>query len=400
MHRVNLLSTLVKETDSKIVFLIADGLGGLSRDAGSDTELKSASTPQLDRLAVQSSLGLSIPVARGITPGSGPAHLSLFGYDPVEYLIGRGALAAAGLGFKQKPGDLAARINFCTVDADGIITDRRAGRIPTKINAQLCKKLSSIKIKGVEIIIMPVKEHRAAVVFRADGLGDDLNDSDPQKTGVPPLTVKHLKPRSKKSARIVNEFINKAKDMLKDEPKANMLLTRGFALPPSIPSMNKLYKLKTIALCTYPMYKGLAHFVGMNVIHGLTGKDDQIRVLKEHYRNYTFFFVHYKKTDAAGEDGNFENKVKAIEEFDGLVGEVLGLEPDCLVITGDHSTPAVLKSHSWHEVPVLIHAKYARADGLLFNEHECRKGSLGIFPAKELLALALAHALKLEKFGA
>lgn len=401
MNQIELLQEIVKETPSKIVYLIMDGLGGLPTETSELTELEVAKTPNLNKLAYNSSLGLSIPVFPGITPGSGPGHLGLFGYNPMEYLIGRGALSAAGVGFKQGKEDLAARINFCTVDAKGDVTDRRAGRIPTELCIKLSKKLSGIKIKGAEIFVLPEREHRAVVIFRAKGLSDKLSDTDPQKIGVPPKKVTALDAKSKKAATLVAEFIKKASQVLKNDHPANMILLRGFAKKPALPQFPEIYKLKPLAIAVYPMYKGLAHLAGMTVLDGLLTIDEQIEALKKNWNNYTFFFIHYKYTDSTGEDGNFSEKIKKIEIVDSFIPEIMKLNPDCLIVTGDHSTPSALKTHSWHGVPFMISSKFARRDkATKFSESDCAKGSLGAFEAKYTLSLALAHAGKLDKFGA
>lgn len=401
MTYIELLENVVKETPSKIVYLIMDGLGGLPTDNSELTELEVAKTPNLNKLAYNSSLGLSIPVFPGITPGSGPGHLGLFGYDPLQYLIGRGALSAAGVGFRQDKEDLAARINFCSVDSKGNVTDRRAGRIPTELCEKLCKKLFGIKLKDAKIFVLPEREHRAVVVFRAKGLSDKLSDTDPQKTGVSPKKVTALDSKAKKSASIVADFLKKAQQTLKNDHPANMILLRGFAKKPELPQFPDIYKLKPLAIAVYPMYKGLAHLAGMKVIDDLKSFEEQIDVLKKNWKDYTFFFIHYKYTDSTGEDGNFSEKVKKIEFVDKFIPNILKLNPDCLIVTGDHSTPSALKTHSWHGVPFLLYSKYSRRDkATKYSESACAKGSLGVFEAKYTLSLAMAHAGKLDKFGA
>ncbi len=402
MNHIELLKSLSKETPSKIIYFVMDGVGGLPTPDSELTELEAANTPNLDKLAYKSSLGLSIPIFPGITPGSGPGHLAIFGYDPLEHQIGRGALSAAGVGFQQGDDDIAARINFCTIDGNGNVTDRRAGRIATDICDNLCKKISeTVKLDGVKFFIQAEKEHRAMVVFRGKGLSDKLTDTDPQKTGVPPKAVKAMEPEADKAAAVINDFLAKVKETLKEEHPANMMLLRGFASKPVIPQFQDVYKLKPLAVAVYPMYKGLAHLVGMNVLQGLNNLDDQMDALRKHWNDYDFFFVHFKYTDSRGEDGDFAKKVQMIEEADKYIPQLLDLNPDCLIVTGDHSTPAVMKSHSWHGVPFLLFSQYARRDkSEAFNESTCAKGSLGNFEAKYALSLAMAHAMKLEKFGA
>ncbi len=386
---------------SKIVMLIADGLGGLPVAPGGPTELEAAKTPNLDALAKQGVQGSMYPIAPGITPGSGPGHLSLFGYDPVKHLIGRGALEATGVGFKLGPKDVAIRCNFCTLDADGNISDRRAGRIPTDESAPLAIKLRAVKIPGVEVFVEPVKEHRFVVIFRGEGLGGNVADTDPQQTGTPPLAPVARDAASKRTAEVAALFIAEAKKLLADQPKANGLTMRGFSAAPSIDSYEEVYGLRAAAIAVYPMYKGLAQLVGMEVVGEPGTLEEEIDVLAKAWADHDFFFVHFKYTDSRGEDGNFDEKVKMIEQFDSIVPRVMALEPTVLIVTGDHSTPARLASHSWHSVPALLVAETCRPDGLTaFGEREALRGGLGHFPGVYLMPLALAHAERLAKFGA
>ena len=401
MISAEIVRGLTVRNDARIVLLVLDGLGGLPDAKTGKTELEAAHTPYMDELARRGICGMADPIGRGITPGSGPAHLSLFGYDPLKYQIGRGALAALGVGFELGPNDVAARINFATIDRKGIVTDRRAGRIPTERNQQLCAKLRKIEIPGVELFIEPVKEHRAVVVFRAAGLSDQLTDSDPQKVGLSPLDVVPISAEAAKSAEIANNFISQARELLKDERPANMVLLRGFAKYPDVPSMSEVYGLNSAAIAAYPMYKGIARLVGMDLLSSGDRIADEFNTLADNFAKYDFFYLHIKKTDSTGEDGNFAGKVKVIEEVDSCIPRLTGLNPDVVVITGDHSTPSLLKAHSWHPVPVLLFSKWCRPDRVEeFSESQCLSGGLGRFPATEIMVLALANALKLKKFGA
>jgi len=402
MDTQNLVKSLAKETESRIVLLVLDGLGGLPVGPQSKTELEMARKPNMDKLAKAGVLGLADPVAPGITPGSGPGHLGLFGYDPVKYLIGRGVLEALGIDFPLKPGDVAVRINFCTVDNKGVVTDRRAGRISTEVNAKLCKKLRSrIKITGAEYFLEPVKEHRAALVFRGPGLGGKINDTDPQVVGKKPLEMAAGDKESEKTKKLAEQFLSQAREILEDEHPANMLLLRGFACFAHYPSFDEIYKLKACAIAQYPMYRGLARLVGMDVLEVGPEMEDLFKLLEESWSKYNFFFVHIKKTDSAGEDGDWARKVEVIEKADRQIPKVLKLKPEVLVITGDHSTPSKLKSHSWHPVPVLISSENVRPDlAKEFGERACSQGALGRFEMRHLMTIAMACALKLEKYGA
>jgi 2,3-bisphosphoglycerate-independent phosphoglycerate mutase len=397
----DLITGLREPGEGKIVLLVSDGIGGLPLKPGGLTELETAQTPNLDALATIGVQGLSTPIKPGITPGSGPGHLGLFGYDPLKYIIGRGALEAAGIGFAMTENDIAIRGNFCTIDAAGNISDRRAGRIPSDESAKVVAKLRAIKIPGVELFVEPVKEHRFVLVIRGEGLGDAVADTDPQRTGIPPLDPVWHDNNSKKTAEIALEFFNQAKKILADEPKANCLTLRGFAKKPHMPSYKEIYGLKAACIAVYPMYKGLASFAGMELVGKPVTLTEEIETLEKAWNDYDFFFVHFKYTDSRGEDGNFNEKVKMIEELDKVVPRIAALKPACLVVTGDHSTPAKMASHSFHPVPTLIVSDLARTDETKhYGEKDAVYGGLGHFEAMYLMPLAMAHAGRLGKFGA
>ena len=402
MINEEIMKSLAIKTESKIVLLVTDGIGDIPSE-NNKTVLEKAFIPNLDKLASKSACGLTDPISCGITPGSGPAHLSLFGYDPIKYQIGRGVLEALGIGMELTSCDLACRGNFATLDKEGIITDRRAGRIATELNEKLCKFMQDkINLIGdVEVIIRPGKEHRFVVVFRGDGLDGALSDADPQKVGEKIKFTEALDSKAKKSAETVNEFIEQATEVLKEHHPANTILLRGFAKHPGLPTMKELFKLTPAAIATYPMYKGLSKLVGMDILETGESLNDEFKTLQDNFSKYDFFYLHIKKTDSYGEDGNFEQKVKVIEEVDKYIPEVLALKPDVLVVTGDHSTPALMKGHSWHPNPFMLFSKYIRVDEVKqFNEKECVKGGLGRFSAVDALPLMMANALKLQKFGA
>ncbi len=386
---------------SKIVMLVGDGLGGLPMTPGGKTELETAKTPNLDALATKGVQGLSIPVKPGIAPGSGPGHLGLFGYDPLKYQIGRGALEATGIGFTMQPGDVAVRCNFCTLDADGNISDRRAGRIATEESAPLAISLRQIKIPGVEIFVEPVKEHRFVVVFRGAGLSGNVKDTDPQATGVPPLDPIAEDADSQRTADVAKQFLKQARQILKVQKKANFHTMRGFASRPDMPSYEEVYGLRAAAIAVYPMYKGLASLVGMDIVGQASTLDEQMQILKENWDKYDFFFIHFKYTDSSGEDGNFDEKVRRTEQLDACLPAITALKPDVMIVTGDHSTPAYLKNHSWHPVPTLLVSDCCRPDPhTSFGETQAITGGLGQFEAQYLMLLALSNAGRMGKFGA
>ncbi|MFZ0547810.1 MAG: 2,3-bisphosphoglycerate-independent phosphoglycerate mutase [Candidatus Promineifilaceae bacterium] len=404
MANFDLMRELAKKEGGKIVLLVMDGLGGLPMGDHAQTTLEYANTPNMDRLAAEGCQGLSHPITRGVTPGSGPAHLALFGYDPVAVPVGRGVLSALGIGFDLHDDDVAARGNFCTVDQNGLITDRRAGRISTELALPLVEKLSKVQVDGVQAFVRSVKEYRFMLALRGEGLNGAIDDTDPQVTGEPPLPVTALKPAAERTAKLLQAWVDKAHEALKGEHPANSFVLRGFAQDPKLPKFDDVYKLKAACVAVYPMYKGVSKLVGMDVLE--TGADytpeDEFQVVADHWNDYDFFFVHIKPTDSRGEDGNFEAKAAVIEQVDKALPSLLALSPDVLVITGDHSTPARLKSHSWHPVPTLLWAPASHLPDLTdhFGEREGQRGGLGQFPANELMPMALAHALRLEKYGA
>jgi 2,3-bisphosphoglycerate-independent phosphoglycerate mutase len=385
------------------VFIILDGLGGIQMEEKGGTELQVARTPNLDKLAEVSSCGLMEPVSPGITPGSGPSHFALFGYDPIRYNIGRGILEATGIDFPLTERDVVARINFATVNREGTVIDRRAGRISSETNKRICQKLQKgLQLGGgVEVIVEPVKEHRAVLVLRGEGLRGEIEDTDPEREGYPPLEPKAFTPEAQKTVDLVREFVLQTQQILADEPKANMVLLRGFAKHTLYPSMKERYGLNALAIAAYPMYRGISRLVGMNVLSSVGTLEEEFRALADHFAKYDFFFLHVKQTDSRGEDGDFEGKVAVIEDVDRYIPQVRLLQPDVLVVTGDHSTPAKLASHSWHPLPIILHSKYCLVDSVKrFDEVSCIGGVLGKMPSVDLMPLVLAHARRLTKFGA
>jgi len=403
MADFRLMADLRQSAPGKIVLLVMDGLGGMPVEPGGPTELESARTPNMDRLALEGTLGQTIPIRHGITPGSGPSHLALFGYDPIAYQVGRGVLEAIGVGMQVRKGDVAARGNFCTINAFGKITDRRAGRIPTDTAAPLVERIGRIRLTGVEMEVRPVKEYRFAVVMRGRGLEADIDDTDPQQVGVEPLPAKARGAGSQRAADLFNAWIAEARKQIADESRANSLTLRGFSTDPGLPQFPEIYGLRAACVAVYPMYRGVSQLVGMDIL-GVEGDkpEDEFAAVAKSWDQYDFFFVHIKKTDSMGEDGNFTGKAAVIESVDAALPALLALEPAALAITGDHSTPARLRTHTWHPVPFLLWAPATALpdDQPRFGERACQVGGLGTFPATEAMPLLMAHAGRLMKFGA
>jgi 2,3-bisphosphoglycerate-independent phosphoglycerate mutase len=400
-NMLDVIASLVIENSTKIVLLSLDGLGGLPHPDTGKSEMETARLPNLDALASRAACGLIRHVAPGITPGSGPGHLGLFGYDPLFYQVGRGVLEAMGIEFDLRPGDVAARGNFCTVDDRGLITDRRAGRISTDLCVRLTDKLRTISVPGVQLFVEPVKDYRFVLALRGPNLSGRLSETDPQALGKPPLPVRALESDARPAADAVNAFVTQARRILADERPANMVLLRGFDQLPELPRFPEVFRLRAAAVAAYPMYRGLARVVGMETLKTGAGFADEVVTLRQHWDSYDFFFLHYKDTDKAGEDGDFAAKVDALERLDAFIPEILSLGPDVMVVTGDHASPSILAAHGWQPVPVLIAGRYAGADPVTsFSERACAAGTLGIIPAQHLMPLVLANALRLTKFGA
>ena len=385
-----------------IVLVVLDGLGGLPHPDTGKTELESARTPNLDALAARSSLGLLMPAAHGVTAGSGPGHLSLFGYDPLSFPVGRGVLSALGVGFDLRPGDVAARLNLATLDREGVVADRRAARPSDEDGQRVVAKVSAgiRPPDGVEVTLIHEKEHRVVLVLRGERLGADLEDTDPQKTGLEPLPVTASDPASAPTAQVVQALLDQVREILADEPRANAMLARGFGRFSSFPTFEERYGLRAMVVAKYPMYRGVARLVGMEVEGVPADNEETVALLEMHYGDYDFYFVHFKDPDSYGHDGDFQGKAAAIEAVDALLPRIGDLNPDVLIVTGDHSTPALFGEHSWHDVPLLIASRWVRPSASEFGEAACRSGDLGVVPGKAVMPLALAHAVRLEKFGA
>lgn len=405
MSHIDLLARLARPAESKIVLLVLDGVGDLATLEQPRTALESATTPNLDALAARSSLGRIVPVATGITPGSGPGHLALFGYDPAEpdADIGRGVLEALGLGLEIGPGEVAARGNFATAGDDGNLSDRRAGRIPTEECVRVCGRLNGAlgAVAGVRARVVPGEAHRFVLLLSGPGLSPAVDDTDPQRLGVPPLAARASAPEGESTAALVRRLVAVMEEAIADEPKANRVLLRGFSQMPHLPRMGDLYKLRLGAFAGYPLYRGVAQACGMEVVPCGKRIGEILDTVAARWDDFDFFFLHVKQTDQAGEDGDLAAKAAVLEEVDRELPRLLALGPDVVAITGDHSTPAPMKAHSFHPVPLLVHAKIAFVDGsTAFDERQATRGHLGTFPSRELMGLLLAHAGRLEKYGA
>ena len=403
MTDFQLMRKLHQQSDRKIILLVLDGLGGLPVDLGGPTELEAAKSPNMDRLALEGTLGQTIPIRPGITPGSGPAHLALFGYDPVQFAVGRGVLEATGIGMSVAKGDIASRGNFCSLDTEGRIIDRRAGRIPSDQALPLVELISDVQIPGVEVDARHAREYRFAVVMRGEGLEPGLDDTDPQQTGVSPLPARARTTSAQPTADLFNKWIAEAHQCIADQPKANGITLRGFSTDPGLPQFLDVYGLRAACVAVYPMYRGVSQLVGMQV-QDFTGDqpEDEFNVVASIWDKFDFFFIHIKKTDSKGEDGDFAGKAAIIEAVDRVLPILLDLNPDVLCVTSDHSTPARMKMHSWHPVPTLIWAPATALpdDQTTYGDRACARGGLGIFPATDLMPLLMAHAGRLAKYGA
>ncbi|MCU0639172.1 MAG: 2,3-bisphosphoglycerate-independent phosphoglycerate mutase [Candidatus Krumholzibacteria bacterium] len=401
-----MLRDLIVENDSKIIFLVLDGVGGIRAPGFPQTALEAARTPNLDRMASESACGRSVPVSAGVTPGSGPAHFALFGYDPLDPAndAGRGVVEVTGAGFDLLDDDVAIRGNFATMSKEGILTDRRAGRIPHEEGVRICRKLSEAirEIDGVQVIIMPVREYRFGIVLRGEGLSPEIDETDPQLTGMKPLFPAARVKAAERTSRIIAKLVKMIDETLSGEEKANTALMRGISRKPSIEPFFDRYRLRGAAVAAYPLYRGVARLCGMDLFDTGFSPAEEFETVRSIYGgDRHFFFIHIKKTDSYGEDGNIEGKIKVIEEVDARIPALLDLEPDVLVVTGDHSTPCAMKSHSWHPVPFMIRSRNCGRDASArFCESECDRGSHGIFPAKSIMEMVLANSGRLKKFGA
>ncbi|MQC47936.1 MAG: 2,3-bisphosphoglycerate-independent phosphoglycerate mutase [Chloroflexi bacterium] len=397
---LELIRRLSQPADTKVVLCVLDGLGGIQGSRGR-TEMEEANLVNLDRLAEAGSLGRTLPVGYGVTPGSGPGHIALFSYDPLTYEIGRGALETTGIGFDLGPNDLSARGNLCDLDAEGRITDRRAGRLPTEETTKVCEQLRAIQFPGVEVFVEPVQDQRFVLILRGEGLTDQVAETDPQREGVPPNEAVAIAPEGERAADLVRQWVVRAREILSGRERGNGVLLRGWSKRPDMPPFPEIWKLRAAAITVYPMYRGVAKLCGMDSIEGAHTIEEQFDLVKQHWDDYDFFFVHYKYTDSAAEDGDFRRKVVALNDFDAAVPRLMALNPNVVVVTGDHSTPSSMAAHSWHSVPLLLWGDNVRSDHThQFSEPECVHGELGVFPAKETLPIAFAHANRLAKFGA
>ena len=417
MERLNRMKDLVFDNDSKILFWVFDGIGGLPHPETNKTELETADIPAIDTFARMSSCGGLVPFGPGVTPGSGPGHLSIFGYPLDEFDLPRGVLEVLGADgayldgewvgrIDPRPTDLTMRGNFASLEIRGgqkVVSDRRANRIATEESRRVCELLSNeLQVEGYEVYVFPGKEHRFALLIRGAGLCGGLTDSDPQKSGIAPKEVEALVPEAEDAAKVANRVIKKATELLVDEPEANTVLLRGIGCAPDIPSLEELYGIKAAAIATYPMYKGIARLLGMDILEvGSMKHEDEVKTLEEHFDDYDFFYLHIKETDSVAHKGDFDAKVEIFESCDPIFDRALELDFDVVALTGDHCTPSVLSDHSWHPIPTALWSETVLSGGVeFFDERQVRQGTMGIIESRDLMPLALAEAGRFNKFGA
>ncbi len=385
-----------------IVLLVMDGVGDIPDDRGR-TPLEAARTPNLDRIARKASLGRTIPIAPGVTAGSVAGHLALLGYDPMAVKIGRGPIDALGVGVDLQPGDVVMRGNFATVK-DGIVIDRRAGRLPGDTAAELCFALNAklrFKFEGIETQIAQTAEHRFVLHLRGNNLSPQITDTDPGQNGLPAKPCRANAPQAARTAEIVNIVAKAAADFLMIN-RANAILLRGAGARPHLASFNDHYGLNAMAVATYPTYRGIAAACGMELYPMMpSDAHDAINFAVSALQGpnkHQFIFIHYKNTDTAGEDGNFDAKVAAIEHLDAALKPLVDQPPDVLVVAGDHPTPVAMRGHSWHPVPLMIASKWTPGGkNQRYTERQCADGELGTIKATDVMALAMGHAKRLRK---
>jgi 2,3-bisphosphoglycerate-independent phosphoglycerate mutase len=394
------LGPLIQPADTTILVVLMDGLGGYP-DGDRGTELEDARTPNLDALAAEGVTGRCEIVGPGITPGSGPGHLALFGYDPLEFELGRGALSAAGLDVALRAGDVAARGNLCTLDGDGNIADRRAGRIPSDEAAALVARLQEqVSLEGVEVVFAHEREHRLLVMLRGPGLDPRLADTDPQRTGVPPNAPEALVPEAARAAELFAALSAQVREILAGE-RANGVLLRGFDTHEDLPSMSERYGVRGAGVAVYPMYRGISRLLGMDVPPKPADLAAEVAQVGEVWDDHDYVFMHVKATDAAGEDGDREAKIAAVETVDAVMPDLLALGPDVVMVTGDHATPPQVGGHAWHPVPVVMRGRHLGTDDVTrFGERPCTQGMLGLRPMSHMMPIMLASAGRLAKYGA
>ncbi|MHA2179286.1 MAG: 2,3-bisphosphoglycerate-independent phosphoglycerate mutase [Candidatus Thorarchaeota archaeon] len=406
------------------VFVVMDGVGDRpQKELGGKTPLEAAKTPTLDKMAAEGQSALMNVIGPGITPGSDTAHLALFGYDPLAEYPGRGPLEAFGAGLETKPGDVAFRSNFATVDSKMVVLDRRAGRtFSPEEQEELQAALNGLEINDVKVRFIATVEHRGALVLEGEGLYAEISDVDPHETGKKILTVRALKPEAEKTAKVVNELMRVAHERMKGLetnkkrakkglPLANAILLRGPGRHSDVPSLPQRYGIKSAVIAGGALYIGSAKYVGMEHIQveGQTGTIDTnfdniaAKTIETIESGFNYVFVHIKATDNASHDGNAKEKILAIERTDAMIGKILEKVGDKIVmaVTGDHSTPVCIKEHSCDPVPILFWSNFIRPDSVKrFSEIDAAKGAMHTIRGIDVMPLLLGYAGYIDKFGA
>ena len=406
-----------------IIFVI-DGMGDRPmKELGDKTPLESANTPSMDKMVTEGITGIMDTIRPGVRPGSDTAHLTLLGYDPYEVYTGRGPFEAAGVDLDVEPGDIAFRCNFETADDDLTITDRRAGRINSRTD-EIADTINQMKIDdNVEIIFKESDAHRGVLVLRGEGLSDKITDADPKHEGNKPKIVKPLddSDEAKYTADVVNQFVNKSYEMLKDHPvnieriengehPANIVLPRGVGAVPQITPFEEKYGLKGACVAETGLIQGIAKLAGMDIIHvpGATGGiNTDIDSVHKHIIDtvksdkYDFILVNVDGADEAGHDGDTIGKRDFIEKIDPIMKDLDAMDDIVLFVTADHSTPVSIMDHSGDPVPVFLKAPGLRVDDVTeYGERAAAKGGLCRIRGSDVIYIIRDLMNEMPKFGA
>ncbi|MCK4443355.1 MAG: 2,3-bisphosphoglycerate-independent phosphoglycerate mutase [Thermoplasmata archaeon] len=404
----------------KILLIILDGMADRPVAVlGSKTPLQAANTPNMDWFAKNGMCGQMDPIAPGVRPGSDTSHLAILGYNPHEVYTGRGPFEAAGVGLPMEHGDIAFRCNFGTIDADGTVRDRRAGRI-RKGTSEIARDLDGMPIEGVKVIFKEATEHRAVLILRGDGLSPKVTDVDPHAVGVKYHECEALEPEAGRTAEIVNEFVERSREILADHEvnkkrlkegdfPANIILPRGSGVFPHLDSLEERFGIRSAAICGVTLIKGICRVAGMKIldVDGATGGLDTDMIAKgkaaiEALESYDFVFLNVKAPDICGHDGDPEGKVKVAERLDMMMSFIRKeLRNDVIMaVTSDHSTPVSVRDHAGDSVPLIVYGKDIRVDEVSsYDEISVTKGILGRIRGSDLIHILLDQSGRAEKFG-